>query len=125
MALRRAAAVESVNARASSSANGLISSVPQASVVDLHVDAHVRYADPEALFAALETDCSRLAELWDAGHLGGEVVVVANTFHKRMLASMEARLGLRGATSGRRGCLLQRESADAHSPEFRPSGTNF
>ena len=90
----------------------------QASVVDLHVDAQVRFADPEALFAALDADCSRLAELWDAGHLGGEVVVVANTFNKQMLAIMAARLGPRGATSGRRGCLLQRESADAHSKEF-------
>ena len=38
--------------------------------MDLHVDTHVRYADPEAFFVALEEDCHRLAELWRSGALG-------------------------------------------------------
>jgi hypothetical protein len=88
-----------------------------APALDLHVNMRVRLADPAALFAALESDFARLAELWGSGELGRERVVLLNTFNKRMLAIMRAHLSTRGTVTERKGCVLLREYADGLSLE--------
>lgn len=89
-------------------------------VLDLHVDTHVRHASPEAFFAALARDVERIGSLWlgPGASAPGRIAVVANSFNKRLLSLMEERLGPLGAASRRRGCVLQRESADSHSEGF-------
>lgn len=82
---------------------------------DLHVDTHVWHADVEAFGSALERDCERLATLRSEGRFGAGVVFVVNTFNRRLLNAVEQRLG---PAQRRRGVVLQRESADAHTAAF-------
>lgn len=85
---------------------------------DLHVDTHVWHADVEAFGLALQRDCERLATLRREGTFGPDVVFVLNTFNRRLLNSVEQTLG---PAHRRRGVVLQRESADAHTAAFLKS----
>ncbi len=104
---------------------------------DLHVDTHVWHADVDAFGQALQRDCERLSMLLREGAFGADVVFVVNTFNRRLLAAVEQTLGARdvepidvaqgGAVAPpclprvahrRRGFVLQRESADAHTAAF-------
>lgn len=82
---------------------------------DLHVDTHVWHADVDAFGQALRRDCERLAALRDEGRFGPDVVFVVNTFNRRLLDAVEQTLG---PAQRRRGVVLQRESADAHTAAF-------
>lgn len=82
---------------------------------DLHVDTHVWHADVEAFGQALQRDCERLATLRREGTFGTDVVFVVNTFNRRLLDAVEQTLG---PGQRRRGVVLQRESADAHTAAF-------
>ncbi len=85
---------------------------------DLHVDTHVWHADVDAFGQALQRDCERLATLLREGTFGPDVVLVVNTFNRRLLGAMEQTLG---PALRRRGVVLQRESADAHTAAFLKS----
>lgn len=85
---------------------------------DLHVDTHVWHADVDAFGQALQRDCERLATLLREGTFGPDVVFVLNTFNRRLLNCVEQTLG---PAQRRRGVVLQRESADAHTAAFLKS----
>jgi hypothetical protein len=89
---------------------------PRAWTLDLHVNSHVRVAGPDALLRALDADLLRLVSLWQAGALGDEGVVVLNTFNRHLVRSMVEKLGPHVQLV--KGCVLLRESADAHTLAF-------
>lgn len=98
--------------------SGAALSSKKGATFDLHVDTHVWHADVDAFGRALRADCERLAELVREGTFGGDVVFVVNTFNRRLLDAVEQCLGPVGQVQRRRGVVLQRESADAHSAAF-------
>jgi hypothetical protein len=87
-------------------------------VLDVHVNSHTRFESVDAFHIQIEADTQQLVEWWRGGVLGEAVLVLTNTFNRRLLRSLESHLGSLGTLERREKTVLLRELADSHTEAF-------